>query len=102
MNEPVKLPAKYLKRPRSLLRDLAVGAEGAIGSHIYVAPDRSVYLRADTPLEKPTILTIKVKREPEGFVLWLAKHHEELYEPQPLPNNAEMVPVIRIEEGAKS
>jgi hypothetical protein len=97
--DPVKIPEKYLKPRRQVASELRVGAEGAInGGHIYVDPNLSVYLSAEAPLEKSSLFTTRVKRESEGFVVWLSKHHYELFEPAPLPPKTEFLPVIRIEE----
>jgi hypothetical protein len=58
----------------------------------------SVYLRASATLEKETFLSIRVKREEDGFVVWLSMHQYELYTPDPLDPNLKLLPVIRIEE----
>jgi len=58
----------------------------------------SVYLRASATLEKETFLSMKVKREEDGFIVWLSKHQFERYTPEPLDPDIELLPVIRIEE----
>jgi hypothetical protein len=99
MKQPTKLPEKFLKPPKQLVRDMPVGAEGYVGGgQLRVGPDLSVYLRARATLEKDTFLSMKVKREEDGFVVWLSKHQHELYSPDPLDPDVEPLPVIRIEE----
>ena len=99
MNEPIKLPEKFLKPQKQFARDMPVGGEGHIGGgQLRIGPDLSVYLRASATLEKDTFLTLKVKREEDGFVVWLSKDQYELYCPSPLVPDMELLPVIRIEE----
>ena len=97
--EPVKLPDKLLKAPKQLVRDMPVGGEGHVGgAQLRIGPDLSVYLRASAALEKEMFLSMKVKREEDGFIVWLSKHDYEVYSPSPLDPDIELLPVIRIEE----
>ena len=101
MKEPIKLPEKFLKPQKQFVRDMPVGGEGHVGGgQLRIGPDLSVYLRASATLEKETFLSMKVKREKDGFVVWLSKHQYELYIPDPLDPDIELLPVIRIEEWA--
>jgi len=99
MKEPIKLPEKFSKPQKQFVRDMPVGGEGYVGGgQLRVGPDLSVYLRARATLEKNTFLCMKVKREEDGFVVWLSKHDYEVYSPSPLDPDIELLPVIRIEE----
>jgi len=73
MKEPIKLPEKFLKPQKQFVRDMPVGGEGYVGGgQLRVGPDLSVYLRARATLEKNTFVCMKVKREEDGFVVWLS------------------------------
>jgi hypothetical protein len=92
------MPVEYRKPESRQVSELAVGEAAYVSySDIEVHPSGRAYVQTKTKLTEasPNWNIVRVRREADGFVVWLRKDTPQ-YAARPLFGNTEYVPVIQI------